>query len=355
MTRIKIILICLLASVHFISCDTEGDVIETGFSLLNVSFVYPSDADEIYRVTFNGQDAKNGSFYVPKNETNGNLEVYDNANENLVFSENITVEPNQNIQLIALDGEVGVFSEENYSTFTITFVPLDDSERNKYSFKVNGNTCVFDGVTANYMKLGQESYAVEILKDGQSIYSADDVTITPGGSLVILETYLETGEIGYQILTGNSDDNPPATPNVGKANFYFTKSYSFVNTDSIRVELYSYNADTFFFDGTSDGLEEVANFTIKAYQLSDYIEFDLTKYQDEGSTQATGYTYKVFDAKTEDLLFDGTIQWGSIYFETQSDPFAFMWKYQTMVIEYTGDWASIYTLIRGEGWENPTE
>lgn len=292
---------------------------DTTYDSFTVSFVSPTDGLSKYRLVFEGKELTNGRGFIKGGKNKGKLDVYDKGNNTLVFSEPIAIKSEEDVQLILYNGKINLFSSEQFIPFKLKYISSSDKS-DDYSFFVDGNECNPNGSAKNFVEKGKGAILSVKDKDGNEVIK-DTIDIKPNVSLIVWKS-----GSSYKILSGVNDDNPPKTPNIEKANFYYDVNFLLKDIDSIQVKIYSYKKDLYNWDGTAD---KVYEFNLKKGELSQYYEFDLTKY---GKDTPTAYCASVYNAKDGSLLFDGTkIRSGRIQFDIQySDPMAYIYKYQTI-------------------------
>lgn len=339
----------MLVVTMLAGCDTDGDYVETGYQTIQVSFVYPQTANQQYDIMLDGQTAKNNVIYVPSTNHNGVLEVKDKATGEIAFSDNVEIKPNLTIPLILLDGEVGIFSEENYAEYELVFIPLIAGEESLYTLKINGNTVI--PYTKSYARKGID-YTLEISKDGTPLYTGT-INIESGTLCIIEQQSPETGEMSYLTLTGSADEAEPDSEYKTKVRFFFNKVNDLADVDSVNVDFYSFNQETYQYDG--QGLEKYKSVKVKVGELSDYVEFDLSLYKDI-SSMATGFMYHVTNANDGSVVFDLSNQ-GQLVLEPQDYTgdavYKSLYKFQTAILDGSYGWLSIYTVF-GERWHPTT-
>lgn len=359
MTRIKFILLSLCAIFCFASCDTEGDEIEMGYLSFNVSFVYPSTASDNYKIIFNGDEILN-SGVVSKNNPSGILEIYNRQDNSLDFSQSITVTPNMTIQFIELNGEVDLYSEEKYTWFVPTLVINTPGEENLYNLTFNGQNLPLYGERM-YVNKNNLNGTLELKKEGTTVFS-QEYTVTPEGYLNMIEMMNQTtGLMEYTILEGGGDEEEPASDNICKTRFFYTKGYKFADVDSIRAVVSAFDPDQYWMTMDDNLVIPIDTITFKAGELSEYVDLDLTQFRTESSTQPTNFFLDLWDAKPGgEQLSDHTVDMMMPYIDTQGysgdSYFKALYKFQTMRIE-SADWGmSVYYIFNNGLWEtSPTE
>ena len=362
MAKIKFILFSLCTIFCFTSCDTEGDEIEVGFFSFNYSFVYPSSANDIYKVIFNEEEIQRMGF-VPRNNPTGLIEIYNRRDNSLEFSQPITVSPNMTIQFIELNGEVDLYSEEKYTWFVPTLVINTPGEENLYTLTFNGQNMPFSYGERVYINRNNLSGRLELKKEGNTVFS-QEYTVTPEGYLNMIEMMNQTtGLMEYTILEGGGDEEEPASDNICKTRFFYTKGYKFADVDSIRAVVSAFDPDQYWMTMDDNLVIPIDTITFKAGELSEYVDLDLTQFRTESSTQPTNFFLDLWDAKPGGAqLSDHTVDMMMPYIETQGysgdSYFKALYKFQTMRIE-SADWGmSVYYVFNNGLWETsptPTE
>lgn len=360
MAKIKFILFSLCAIFCFISCDTEGDEIETDFLSFYCSFVYPTSASDNYKIVFNGEEILNSGF-VPKNSPSGIIEVYNRQDNSLEFSQSISVMQNMTIQFIVLDDKVDLYNEEKYTWFVPTLVINNPGEENLYTLTFNGQNLPFSYGERIYVNRNNLSGMLELKKEGSTVFS-QEYTITPEGYLNMVEMMnMTTGMMEYMILEGSGDEEEPASDNICKTRFFYTKNYLFADVDSIRAVISTFDADQYWLTMDEDLVIPIDTITFRAGELSEYVDFDLTRFRTESSTQPANFYLDLWDAKPNgEQLSNHTIDMMMPFVDTQGysgdSYFKALYKFQTMRIE-SADWGmSVYYVFNNGLWEtSPTE
>lgn len=360
MTRIKFILLSLCAIFCFTSCDTEGDEIEMGYLSFNVSFVYPSTASDNYKVVFNGDEILN-SGVVSKNNPSGILEIYNKQDNSLEFSQSITITPNMTIQFIELNGEVDLYSEEKYTWFVPTLVINMPGEEDLYTLTFNGQNLPFLYGERVYVNRNNLEGKLELKREGTIVFS-QEYTVTPEGYLNMIEMMNQTtGLMEYTILEGGGDEDEPASDNICKTRFFYTKGYKFADVDSIRAVVSAFDPDQYWMTMDDNLVVPIDTITFKAGELSEYVDLDLTQFRTESSTQPTNFFLDLWDAKPGgEQLSDHKVDMMMPFVDTQGysgdSYFKARYKFQTMRIE-SADWGmSVYYVFNNGLWEtSPTE
>lgn len=326
----------------FLSCDKDAQYFDGSYATFNIEFEYPSNGLNKYKILFEGNEIKNGIAYAKMGQNQGNLKVYNKEGDNLLFSKDISITNGNVIKLISLGEKIDLYSADKYTTFYVNFVPLSGEDSKAYNISIDGIECISDGKTKNFRKSGNKEAVMSISdQKGNQLYK-DTMMIHKDETINIL-----TSGSDFTILSGVTDDNPPKSSNLGKARFFFDPYKILADKDSIKVEIYAYKGD-YEFNGV--GIEKVLDFSLKRGEISNYFDFDLTKY---GKDSPTGYNICLYDAKDGSQIYDGRMQKsGRIRFETQSsDPMAFKYKYQTFKIrQFTNKAASVLKVFTNDPW-----
>lgn len=273
MAKIKHLLFVLCAILCLAGCDTEGDIIDTSYSELSVSFVYPSDAREKYDVLVNGEKAE-GTAYFKGNEAQ--LDIYEKTSGKLEFSKKV---PAGRISLIQLPGvEMDEYSEDTYSRITVKISdqggePLSSEE---YAAYFNEQELSFDSRVGskNYIrndKLENGTFKLCKKATGEVLYEQGNITLKPNGNLTVMEN--ETAPSGFLYFPA-SDVEPEDEYHPMIRFVYFNDN--FPEATKIRFKLYAFNRGN---NPQITPFEAPNNeITLTAGLISDYVSIDLNKY-----------------------------------------------------------------------------
>ncbi len=287
-----IYLFFFMFSFFLYSCDTEGEDYDTGYYTLKTAFIYPQDAGNSYNITFNGRDAR--SQYVSRKDASGKLEVHDKEKNRLLFSQEITVEKSEEIQLIKLPGkDVDLYSEEKYISFTPTI--LFSGDASQYTASFNGQELAVG--ERNYLSVKELTGKLQIFKEGvnESLYS-QEMTIAANGNINVMQL----SETDFMEVPAN-DEPAPEKDNLAKARFFYNDAFS--SSSSIRVDFYYF--DEYVWDWASE-LPLAASVTLKKGELSSYVEFELK--EDYGYTS---FIITAFDVDKNEYITQYLIDYTS--------------------------------------------
>lgn len=275
------IFLFVILTILLAGCDTEGDNIENGYTVLKTSFI-PQELTNNYRIAFNG----NESPYVSKNATTVKLEVFSKEGNSLspiLTEENwLVTEPITFIRPVGK--ELAVYSEEKYQAFTPVIV--FSADESQYSVQFKGAE----------IKVGENNYIGKVelpgkftIKDkvnGTELYSQELTTETSNTF-----TVMQLSENEFLPI----EDSEEADPEVGhfKVRFLYTTD-AFPNYPELKLVLYLASTDFSQFS------EPIATITMKAGKLSEYVVID-NNYFDTG--MVTG-VYDLIDPNSGNYVVD---------------------------------------------------
>lgn len=267
----------ILVVVCFAGCDTEGDIIDTSFSTLSVSFVYPSDAREIYDIFVNEEKLEGGTAYFKGNEAQ--LDIYEKNSGELEFSKK--AHAGEIISLIKLPGvAMDEYSEDTYSQITVKISNQDGEplSSEEYSAYFSEQELSFDSRfgSKNYIrndKLENGTFKLCKKETGEVLYEQGNITLQPNGNLTVMEN--STAPSGY-IYFPPSDVEPEDNYHPLIRFVYFNDN--FPEAAQIKFKLYAYNRNS---DPQITPLEAPNDeIVLTAGLISDYVSIDLNKYFD---------------------------------------------------------------------------
>lgn len=277
-------LFLIICSCFFISCETEGEPLKTGYYSYTFSFFYPANVTNDFEFTFEGKQGANG--YISKSEPEGLLEVYDKNSNDLVFSQQISLADNNGVvQLIKTGEDVALYSPENYFSFTPTILFSNTSI--SYSMTFNGQ--VLTNSELNYIPKDKSVGTLEIFEaDSEApIYVSNEVIIENGTTINLLQ--LDTDFIELP-----ADEEPePIIPNTAKVRFLYIGDNT-LTMDEIILNLYFADMN---YDWSSE-LPITYPLLLKKGEISEYVEFDLT------DVFYNLYFYSINDNTTGNVIVD---------------------------------------------------
>lgn len=94
-------LFCILLS--FAGCDTEGEVVDTGFITTDVNLVWKADNTASYKLTLDGDTVKS-QMHFSRDKKKAMLRAFKNNETTPELEEEVTLENNKRIELIQLPG-----------------------------------------------------------------------------------------------------------------------------------------------------------------------------------------------------------------------------------------------------------
>ncbi|MGV8094860.1 MAG: hypothetical protein AB2L24_23660 [Mangrovibacterium sp.] len=327
-------LVILVWIFLFLSCEQDGEDIYSGYMKLTSTFVYPETTDpNAYTVTYNGKDIKEA--YFSRNELTGQLQVFAKDTETPELDIEITVEPNENIQLIKLPGkDIELYREEDFMKFSATMSLFEG-----YKAVFNDQE-ILDG--ENYIKKVNATGDLEFYGENEAVpvYTIEDMTIEAEQNIIILQS----SETEFVSLEGGTDDEEaPVTENLSKVNFFYSPAGA-LNVNSIRMEIYSY--DYWLMAGN---IFPVTTIVLEKGKLSPYIELDIAQYQESYGTIAY-FVYGLYNAETGELIEDVWNGNNSFTLNASGEQNDFKTKYKFVTYQVTNAIGYPPKFIMGEEW-----
>lgn len=251
-----------ILTILLAGCDTEGDNIEHGYTVLETSFM-PQELKDNYRVTFNGDESP----YISKNTTTVKLEVFPKEGDVLspILTEEkwLTTEPITFFQPVGK--ELAIYSEEEYQVFKPAIIFSNDESQ--YSVQFKGSA----------IKVGENNYidkaelpgklTIKNKVNGTELYSQELTVETPNTF-----TVMQLSENEFLPIEDSSEADPEAGS--FKVRFLYTTD-AFPNYPELKLVLYLASTDFSQFS------PPIATITIKAGELSEYVVMD-NNYFDTG-------------------------------------------------------------------------
>ena len=279
-------LLCLMLVVTMLAgCDTEGDEIEMGYYSYSFSFFYPEDISNDYEFVFNGNVGASG--IVPKNEPDGFLEIREKGSGKNVFSQQISLAEQSQIQFIKIGEVISVYSPEKFISFIPTIIYSGDASQYSAWF---GNQELQVGVL-NYLSIDKQTGNFEIRKEGETdpVFS-EEMTIEADAVINLLQIS-ETDFIEVP------EDTTPAPTESNKCLVRFYYPAGVFDAEEIRIDLYAFDENEW--DWATE-LPCAGSVTVKKGEISDYVELTFSA---DGS-QYISYMCDMTDVSTGEKLTD---------------------------------------------------
>lgn len=303
-----------------ISCDTEGEDMYSGYISFTTSFVYPTDAYDNYRVVFNGYEITKGkSMQVDRKNPTGTLEVYQIGSNTPEFSKEITVEANDTVRLIKLDGElIDVYSEEDYISFNVNIIYSNEGQENLYKVVFN-DLELNNGV--NYMsKKDDLTGSIEIYKEEETIPVFSKAISLDSGSSINIMQLSET-----EFLSVPTNDEPdPESERYTKVRFFYT-SDGIPDVASVKLIVYATDYGLYSTFAEIGSIEELKVGELSAYLTCDWQYFTLI------NGKSTIFLYDLINLATGEKIVDHTVKKVSTSLSQSSN-----WKFATQRIISSG-------------------
>lgn len=280
----------LVISIFLSSCDTDGDVMDTGYTSYSINVIYPEyfsdqanlevsfNGDNLFDVMYPGREPKTGSLHIEYQDY-------------MPLDTTVTLQPGETLQLLLLPGKlIELYKEEEYISFTGSFI-MDG-----YVAKLNGQELA---AGLNYINKRKATGNLEIYEVGGEIPVATiPVNIEDGANLNIMK-------MGESFVEVPVDDEPDPTSNkILKAHFLYQGDET-LTQDVIRMDFYINDDWCWVF------LPEcVGSITLEKGKFSEYIELDCSFREPDAygtcMDGAYGYSfyYDVIDPVTGEILID---------------------------------------------------
>jgi len=302
----SIYLLLIVLVTGLVSCENKDAEFEhLDYYTLKTSFVYPDNARDNYVFLFNGDTLGGYSVYVPANEA-GTLEVVEKGQSTPEFSQELTLSEHTALQFIKLTGQpVALYEADQYTTFSVNLSYTDGEDPSLYTILFNGQELTNNETT--YIRADQLTGTLEIQKEGE-VVSSQQVTITPEKAL----NYLQLSETEYLIVPV-SDETAPEEPMSKVRFFYFSEGIP--EAEEVELTLYYMYRDYVTF-------ENVATFTMKPGEITDYVLVDWTKTSDGDGQRMRAVAYDLKNLTTGEILVDHANQDGGNFYGNISDNFA---------------------------------
>ena len=282
--KAKCALLAAIAATAFTACDTEGENVETGYTVYRYNIVYPENQSVTnLAVTLDSDTVSyNGLIRPGRDGYTGQLQVA--CSDYTTLEEEITLHPGDNIPLLFLpDGTIAVYDSASYLSFNASFI-LNGG----MTAELNGQPIV-QGL--NYLANEKANGELQFYAEGAADpVGSMPVAITNGVNLNIIQldetTFIEMPE----------DTEPePADNHKCKVRLYYPSGV--LDAEEIRVDFYAF--DEYMWDWVSE-LPLAGSVTIKQGEISDYVEF---VYSEDGS-EYISYMYSITNTATDQKYVD---------------------------------------------------
>jgi hypothetical protein len=324
-------------------CDTSeelNDAVE-GYYRITAEFVSPSNIRSNYDILFNNDTIKHTYTYnVGRTNPTGILRVFEKGNREPVYTEELRLTSDRNIQFIKLGDEIDTYSDDKYTTFSLDIKWATHEDQDKYEATFNGfvlNIRQFDNT--NYVLKEALTGRLRLKKiDDGNIVLDKEVTIEPNGTV----TFLQLSSIDF-VVVPPGDEEDPVSDDYKKIRVYYTLT-SQLTEESYTIKFYTFDAWLWDEEQKVDiGYE----FEIKAGELSPYIiVYGRTFENETGDGGVVGLTYDLIakDGTVVREPLNATIDFFDM--DWSGDYYKFLNKFETYSINhpYGG------TLVLEEKW-----
>jgi hypothetical protein len=248
-------------------CDTDAgrnDSLE-GYYSLTAEFVSPSDIGNDYVILFNSDTIKYARRYpVGRTNPTGILRVFEKGNREPVYTEELRLTSDINIQFIKLGDKIDTYSADKYTTFTLDIKWATREDQDRYEATFNGfvlNARQFDNTNYVLKEALTGRLRLKKIDDGEIVLDKE-VTIEPNGTV----TFLQLSSIDF-VVVPPGDEEDPVSDDYKKVRVYYTLTDE-LTEESYTIKFYTFDAWLWDEEQTVDiGYE----FEIKAGELSPYI------------------------------------------------------------------------------------
>ncbi|MFC4673832.1 hypothetical protein [Dysgonomonas termitidis] len=337
-------IICLvLLSITSCSTDEELNDAVDGFYTLNADFVSPSNIRSNYAILFNNDTIKN-TYYVGRANPSGILTVFEKGNKEPVYTEELKLTSNMNVQFIKLGDKIDTYSDDKYTKFSLDIKWATNEDRDKYKATFNGSELNTEQGNINYVLTEALTGSLQLKKiDDGNLVLDREITVEPNGTF----TFLQLSSTEFLAMPPGDEEDPESN-NYKKIRVYYT-----ITDDDLREE--SYTIKFYTFDSWLYDKEQVVDigyeFEIKAGELSPYILVYGRTFENENGDGGPAFL-------TYDLIAkDGTVvrehdpnQTGITFNDTDwggGDFYKYLNKFETYNINFVGTG----TLVLEEKWE----
>lgn len=282
------LIVCALLS----GCEKDGNDADTSYVQFHVSFVNTNSDTQQYHILFNGTEIENGTGFCKKNQS-GILEVYNVGDKVPELKKEITIQGNDNIQLIKLHNTIDFYDEKDYDSFNVSISYMSGKE-NSYDIEFNGTTLT---AGTNYCKKDEnKGDVVVILKETKEvIFTFKNVTVSSQNGINILQ--LSENEF---VQVPKDDEPNPESKRYSKFRFFYTAD-ALPNVDAVKLIIYAYPANSL------DEFQPVATLDeIKVNEFSKYVTLDYDYYK-ESKNENVGYCYDLINLETGEKIIDYNI------------------------------------------------
>ncbi|MFS2828772.1 hypothetical protein AAH084_09885 [Bacteroides faecis] len=260
MNKILYSLIISIFIFVFVGCETDGEDMDMGFVVCNVSFVQ-KDIQNSYEVYYDGEKSINPSMPVKRNSP-FKLEVYKVGENQPELSQEITLDNSKNIELLKLVGrDIAISSSlKEYTTFTPI---ISYSDPNTDLYTVTFNNGVLSNKVKNYIAEADLSGTLKIVRnaDGQVLYE-QDMTIMPEGQFSLMQL----SDTDFLEMSDGEEPDPDPRQYT-KIRFFYTAD-AFPGHDKLQLIVYLMDLDAMQFT------DPIATIDLEAGKISEYIQID---------------------------------------------------------------------------------
>lgn len=340
----KIINYIAIALVLFsvVSCNSEEDLISEidGFYTLSADFVSPANIRSNYDILFNSDTIKS-IYYINRADPTGKLTVFEKGKKEPVYTEELTLTSNKNIQFIKLGNKIDTYSEDKYTKFSLDIKWATHEERDKYKATFNGFELNTEQGNINYVLTESLTGILQLKKvdDGYLVIDRE-VTVEPNGTF----TFLQLSSIEFLAMPPGDEDDPESN-DYKKIRVYYTL------TDDLTEE--SYTIKFYTFDSWIYDKEQVVysgyEFEIKVGELSPYILVYGRTFENENGDGGPAFITYDLIAKDGTVVRKHDPNQTGITFNDQDwsgDYLKYLNKFETYNINFVG----AGTLVLEEKW-----
>lgn len=291
--KAKCALLAAIAATAFTACDTEGENVETGYTVYRYNIVYPENQSVTnLAVTLDGDTVSyNGLIRPGRDGYTGQLQVA--CSDYTTLEEEITLHPGDNIPLLFLpDGTIAVYDSASYLSFNASFI-LNEG----MTAELNGQPIV-NGL--NYLANEKANGDLQFYAEGTTDPAGSmPVAITEGSNLNVMQLDEST------FVEVVADDEPAPTSNkIMKACFLYMGD-DVLSMDEIRLDFYLHDEWCWVYIP-----KEPVSVTLRKGEFSEYIDLDISFVEPDASglcadgMYGCAYYYDVVNPATGEILIN---------------------------------------------------
>lgn len=337
MKQIHLFIIGLLAYVALLTGCQQFDNLDSQDGLVSssIQIYWQNDTSRTYRITYNnrevvmpfnpGKTVSNSlNFTHLPSDTVGVINIYNGAATTPEFSGTVNV--NKQVQFIQMYNDpIMIYNKADITNFYISIV-YQATSGNTYTATFNDAAISLVPYTRLMISRSKLTGTLKLYKNGSTtpVYSGS-MTIVPEKTLSLVQ--LPNKEIGPIDDAGEAN---PSTKNSTKIRFAGAKE---IGANGVRVDFYTAPyATSYYMYGDYSGYKFFKSITIKAGELTPYIEFNLAQY---GSTdpemERLIVAFDIYDAQTGVLIQPKGDELGGLQIEKKEDDrFSPIYKFATM-------------------------